>query len=184
MPKQSPSAFSLVERAREGDQAAFRQLVTQHESLVRATVRGMLGDTAEADDAAQETFIRFYQSLPNFRGEAEVSTYLCRIAINLSINELRKRQRRSRWLSVAAREGEPGDREDTGANPGRQEMREMLIKALQILGPEFRSVVTLRLIDGYSVKETADILSLPEGTVASRLARGQQKLREILEKWL
>lgn len=179
-----PSALQLVERARKGDQSAFRLLVAQHERLVRATVMGMLGDTAEADDVSQEVFIRFYQSLSKFRGEAEVGTYLCRIAINLSINELKRRKRKSLWLSALRQDGHNEDREDPGMNPGRQEMQDALRKALQGLDPEFRTVVVLRLIDGYSVKETAEILELPQGTVASRLARGQQKLREILEKWL
>lgn len=183
MPKRIPSALPLVERARLGDQEAFRLLIKQNESLVRATAAGMLGG-AGADDVAQETFIRFFQSLSKFRGEAEVGTYLCRIAINLSIDELKRRQRKNRWLSAIRREESTEEREDPAMNPGRQDMREALRKALHKLEPEFRSVVVLRLIDGYSVRETADILELPQGTVASRLARGQQKLREILEKWL
>ena len=176
-------SLDVVERARRGDQAAFRRLVEEHERLVQSTVRGMLGDTAEADDVAQEVFIRFYKALEGFRGEAEVGTYLSRIAINLSINELKRRQRRRRWLSVLRKE-DSQVLEDDNVNPGRKEMRETLHKALLLLEPDFRSVVVLRLIDGYSVKETAEILALPQGTVASRLARGQQKLREILEKWL
>ena len=184
LPKQMPSALQLVERARKGDQSAFRLLVVQHERLVRATVMGMLGDTAEADDVCQEVFIRFYQSLSKFRGESEVGTYLCRIAINLCINEGKRRQRKTRWLSALGQEGHSEDREDPGRNPERQELEDTLRKALQQIDPEFRVVVVLRLIDGYSVKETAEILELPQGTIASRLARGQQKLREILEKWL
>lgn len=177
-------SLDVVERARRGDQVAFRQLVEQHEGLVRSTVAGMLGDTAEAGDVAQEVFIRFYKALEDFRGEAQVGTYLCRIAINLSINELKRRQRRNRWLSVIRKEEEGFGTEDESMNPGRQDLRDTLRKALQLLDPDFRSVVVLRLIDGYSVREVAEILGLPQGTVASRLARGQQKLREILEKWL
>ena len=176
--------LDVLERARRGDQAAFRQMVEAHEGLVRSTVAGMLGDTAEADDVAQEVFIRFYKALENFRGDAQVGTYLSRIAINLSINELKRRQRRNRWFSVIRKEDGASGVEDGSMNPGRQDMRDTLHKALQVLEPDFRSVVVLRLIDGYSVKETAEILGLPQGTVASRLARGQQKLREILEKWL
>ena len=177
-------SLDVLERARQGDQAAFRQLVEEHESLVRSTVAGMIGNTAEADDVAQEVFIRFYRSLNDFRGEAQVGTYLTRIAINLSINELKRRQRKTRWLSAIRREEGSLAAEDFSMNPGRQDLRDTLNKALQVLEPEFRVVVVLRLIDGYSVKETAEILELPQGTVASRLARGQQKLREILEKWL
>ncbi|MCB0550758.1 MAG: sigma-70 family RNA polymerase sigma factor [Phaeodactylibacter sp.] len=174
----------VLERARQGDQAAFRQLVEEHEALVRSTVAGMLGDTGETDDVAQEVFIRFYKALKDFRGDAQIGTYLCRIAINLSINELKSRRRRSRWLSVAGTAERGLSAEDNSMDPARQDMRDALRKALQLLEPDFRAVVVLRLIDGYSVKETAEILNLPQGTVASRLARGQQKLREILEKWL
>jgi RNA polymerase sigma-70 factor, ECF subfamily len=179
-----PNAQELVQRAREGDQSAFRQLVETNQALVRSTVRGMLGDTPEAEDVAQEVFIRFYQALGNYRGDAQLGTYLSRIAINLSLNELKRRQRKTRWLSVLRKADAGWQVEDESMNPNRQELRDALKKALQRLEPSFRAVVVLRLVDGYSVKETAEILDLPQGTVASRLARGQEKLREILGKWL
>jgi RNA polymerase sigma-70 factor, ECF subfamily len=179
-----PNAQELVRRARKGDQNAFRQLVETNQALVRATVLGMLGDTPEAEDVAQEVFIRFYQALGNYRGEAQLGTYLSRIAINLSLNELKRRQRKTRWLSIVREEDTGWYAEGASLNPGRSELQDALRKALQRLEPEFRAVVVLRLVDGYSVKETAEILDVPQGTVASRLARGQEKLREILGKWL
>jgi RNA polymerase sigma-70 factor (ECF subfamily) len=179
-----PNAQELVQRARGGDQSAFRQLVETNQALVRSTVRGMLGDTPEAEDVAQEVFIRFYQALGNYRGDAQLGTYLSRIAINLSLNELKRRQRKTRWLSVIRKEDTGWYAEGASLNPAREELRDALHKALQRLEPEFRAVVVLRLVEGYSVKETAEILQLPLGTVASRLARGQKKLREILGKWL
>ncbi len=87
------SDAELVAKAKAGDELAFRQLVERHEQLVRSTVVGMLGAGPDAEDVAQEVFIRFFRSLVNFRGEAKLSTYLCRIAINLSINALKSRQR-------------------------------------------------------------------------------------------
>ncbi len=144
----------------------------------------MLGDTAEADDVAQEVFIRFFQSLDKFRGEAKLGTYLSRIAINLSLNELKRRQRKNRWLTFIKKDDPNLLVEDASANPINNETKDLVQKALQILEPEFRSVIVLRMLDGYSVKETADILQVPEGTVASRLARGQKKLKGILEKIL
>ena len=83
---------ALTDRAREGDEAAFRTLVTRYESRVAATVVGMLGPGDEADDVGQETFIRFYQALGKFRGEAALITYLTRIAMNLSLNAIKRRQ--------------------------------------------------------------------------------------------
>ena len=177
-------SLDVVERARRGDQSAFRQLMEEHQNLVRSTVAGMLGDTPEADDVAQEAFIRFYKALPDFRGDAQVGTYLSRIAINLSLNELKRRKRRKSWLTSIKSEKRDISFADKSMDPGRQEMRDMLYKALQLLDAEFRAVVALRLIDGYSVRETAEILGLPQGTVASRLARAQKRLQEILKKWL
>ncbi|RMH54101.1 MAG: sigma-70 family RNA polymerase sigma factor, partial [Bacteroidetes bacterium] len=90
----SPSDETLVARARQGDEQAFRNLVERYESTVAATVIGMLGAGPEAEDVGQETFIRFYRALHQFRGEAAVGTYLTRIAINLSLNALKRRRRR------------------------------------------------------------------------------------------
>lgn len=179
-----PLEAQWIQRARQGDQDAFRQIVEQHQQQVRATVQGMLGDTAEADDIAQEVFIQLHRNLSDFREEAKLSTYLSRIAINRSLNELKRRKRKGRWLTFIRADGPEAGISDHSADPGRQEMREALQKALQRLEPEFRAVVVLRLVEGYSVKETAEILQLPAGTVASRLARAQQKLRTILDQWL
>ncbi len=179
-----PREAQWIRQAQAGDQNAFRKIVEQHQQRVRAIVQGMLGDTAEADDVAQEVFIKLHRSLSQFRGEAKLSTYLSRVAINLSLNELKRRKRKSRWLTFIRTGGPEAGLSDHSADPERQEIRDALQKALQRLEPEFRAVVLLRLVDGYSVKETADILQLPEGTVASRLARAQQKLRTILDQWL
>lgn len=179
-----PQETQWIARAKAGDQSAFRQIVEQHQQQVRSTVHGMLGDTPEAEDVAQETFIRLYRSLSGFREEAKLSTYLSRIAINLSLNELKRRKRKGRWLTFTRQDGPEAGVSDQSVDPERQEMRDTLHKALQTIEPEFRSVVVLRLVEGYSVKETAEILQIPPGTVASRLARAQQKLQTILTKWL
>lgn len=178
---QMPLEQDLIEQARNGDEQAFRQLVERHQQRVRATAISMLGPVPEAEDVAQETFIRFHRALQDFRGEAKLSTYLSRIAINLSLNELKRKQRSQRWLTFSRTdEATP----DLSASPDRQDLKDSLQKALQMLRPDSRAVVTLRLVEGYSVQETADILKLPKGTVASRLARAQQQLRKILDQWL
>jgi DNA-directed RNA polymerase specialized sigma24 family protein len=86
----------LLDAARKGDHEAFKALVISHESQVAATIIGMLGRCSEAEDIGQETFMRFYKALDHFKGESQLGTYLIRIAINLSINELKRRQRRNR----------------------------------------------------------------------------------------
>jgi len=174
----------LIALCRKGDQLAIRKLVEKHQRQVRATVVGMLGETAEAEDVAQEVFIRFFNALSNFKGDAKPSTYLTRIAVNLSLNEIKRQQRKNRWLVFFQKEEKINQIEDKTANPDRQDTKELVHRALQLLEPEFRSVIVLRMLDGYSVKETAEILKLPNGTVASRLARGQNKLKIILNKFL
>lgn len=178
------SDSELVAQAKAGSEMAFRELMKRHEMLVRSTVAGMLGNGPDVEDVSQEVFIRFYRSLTDFRGESQLSTYLCRIAINLSINNLKSRQRRHRWLAIL-RSDDPRstDIPDHSEDPARRDTREWVHKAIATLEPEFRSVIVLRMIDGYSVRETAEILQVPEGTVASRLARAQKKLLQIFENW-
>ena len=171
---------SLIKEILDGDKDAFKELIHKYEPRVAATVIGMLGPGPEAEDVGQETFIRFYRALAGFRGESSVGTYVTRIAINLCINSIRHRgRRRAHYVS----NGE-GRLETVAHNSGTErqdELSRLVNLGLQRLDPKFRAVVVLRLIDGYSTRETARILRLPEGTVLSRLARGQQKLKEILE---
>ncbi|MEN0005503.1 MAG: sigma-70 family RNA polymerase sigma factor [Bacteroidota bacterium] len=171
----------LLAQARTGDQGAFRQLVLAHEARVRSTAFGMLGDESTAEDIAQEVFIKLYQNLNTFRGDSKLSSYLIRMTINHSLNELKRRKRKSRWLSWDAEQ--VPQLEDHAAHPDRSDTKSMVQQALKLLPTDFRTVVVLRLIEGYSVKETAQVLKLPEGTVASRLARAQKKLKTIFEQW-
>jgi len=169
----------LVGAARAGDTAAFKELVKKYEPRVAATVIGMLGDCPEADDVGQDTFIRFYQALGRFRGESSVGTYITRIAINLSLNELKRRKRRGAIFTRSDPEmmqNVPDERAEIEYSREKVAVQQ----AIQKLKPEFRAVVVLRLIDGYSTEETADILRVPTGTVLSRLARAQQKLKKSL----
>jgi RNA polymerase sigma-70 factor (ECF subfamily) len=169
----------LIRRAREGDDEAFGDLVRRYEPLVAGTVIGILGRCSEADDVGQETFIRLYRSLKRFRGESKLGTYLTRIAINLSLNELKRRQRRTkRFFRKPVDEIHDLPDEKAAAEPN--EDKEIVQKAIAQLETKFRSVIVLRLIDGYSTEETAKILKIPVGTVLSRLSRAQQKLKELL----
>jgi RNA polymerase sigma-70 factor (ECF subfamily) len=169
----------LITKARNGDSEAFKEIVEKYESRVAATVIGMLGHTIEAEDAGQETFVRLYRSLHRFRGESSIGTYLTRIAINVSLNEIRRRKRRGN-LFLAKNENVIENVPDTRDLKDRKETNTLVQWGLQKLPPKFRSVIVLRLIDGYSTEETAKILDLPVGTVLSRLARAQMKLKEIL----
>lgn len=173
-----PTDEDLVALSRGGDMKAFKELVIRNESKIAGVVYAMLGRTPEAEDVGQEVFVKFYQSMENFKGESAVGTYLTRIAINLSLNELKKRKRRNFLFS--------GDEEANEIKAPEQgsDIREMVQYELKRLDPEFQAVVTLRMIEGYTTEETSEILGIPLGTVLSRLARAQKKLKKVLEKHL
>jgi RNA polymerase sigma-70 factor (ECF subfamily) len=168
----------LLDLARAGDQRAFRLLVERFEPKVAATVVGMLGRVPEADDVGQEVFVRFYRSMDKFRGEAGLGTYLTRIAINQSIKALKRRQSwMKRFTTIDAAIESRGATDD---HLERAEQTEIVERALSRLSPDHRAVVVLRLIEGYSTRETAGILGVPEGTVMSRLSRSVDALGRIL----
>lgn len=176
----------LLERARAGEERAFRLLVERYEPAVAAVVTALLGAGEEAEDVGQETFIRFYRSIDRFRGEAALRTYLTRIAINLSLNA-RKRGSRlaARFLSRDDVEALPAEPVTAGDEEIERRERERLVRrAIGRLDGKHRAVVVLRMIEGYSTRETAAILDVPEGTVLSRLSRAMQKLEVELEPYL
>jgi RNA polymerase sigma-70 factor (ECF subfamily) len=170
----------LVQQALSGNQLAFERIVKQFEPAVARTTMGMLNNLADAEDVAQETFIRFYHSMKQYKGEAALGTYLTRIAINLSLNALKKRSKR-RWLPFDNKTD--GLMADEDHLKGKED-KEVVDWALKKLDSDFRSVIVVRLIQGYSTKETAEILGIPQGTVLSRLSRAQQKLKELLKPTL
>lgn len=158
----------------------MEEIILRYERPVAATVTGILGVSPEVDDIGQETFIRFFRAMDRFRGDSQIGTYLIRIAINLSRTELRRRRK------FAVRpEADPAAGEGIFAGRGALseeagDARSLVRRGLGRLEPKFRDVVVLRLVSGYSTEETAKILRLPQGTVLSRLSRGQAKLRDII----
>lgn len=147
----------------------------------------MLGNGDVADDVGQEVFIRFYNNINQFKGKSSIGTYLTRIAINLSLNELKRQQiKKSRFLFWGANNDDENDKLNEIADPTiftqKAEYTDIIKKALQKLEPKLKTVIVLRFIEGYDTRETSEILEIPQGTVLSRLSRGMQKLKEILLK--
>lgn len=172
----------LLKAALDGNKKAFGEIVTRYQKMVARTVKGMLGDSVFAEDIGQEVFIKLYYSLSEFRGEAKLSTYIQKIAVNLTLNEIK---RRKRFFSMFSQKGNNEMYEFEIADHDteeRKEASEIVNKALMAMDPKFRIIVTMRMLQGYSTKETAEILDLPLGTVLSRLSRAQEQLRNILEK--
>lgn len=158
-------------------------LVERYETKVAATVIGMLGRGPEADDVGQETFIRLYRSLGRFRGDSSLGTYVTRIAINQSLKALEKRRTwRQRFFSPRDdQQYVPEPQADRDTTLEDNERRVLVNRALDLLTPDHRAVVVLRLMEGYSTRETATMLGIPTGTVMSRLKRATDLLRQNAE---
>jgi RNA polymerase sigma-70 factor (ECF subfamily) len=174
--------YDLVKASLNGDKNAFGVIVNRYQKMVARTVKGMLGDSVFAEDIGQEVFIKLYYSLSEFRGDSKLSTYIQRIAVNLTLNEIK---RRKRFFSMFSQKGNNEMYEFEVPDYDIQEKREaveLVNKALLAMDPKFRIILTMRMLQGYSTKETAEILDLPLGTVLSRLSRAQEQIKSILEK--
>ncbi len=171
--------LSTIEKVLAGDTDAFAEIVKRYEGMVATIVRNMIDREDVATDVGQEVFIRLFRSLHKFKGESKLSTYIGRIAINLSLNELKRQKvRKLEVLDPGAPIRDIGSDEKTR----NMENNDMISQALSKVIPKYRSVIVLRMIEGYSTKETGNILGIPDGTVLSRLARAQQKLKAELQK--
>ncbi len=180
-----PSDTQLLANARRGDDEAFAALVRRYQEQVGRIAIRMLGPGGrdDAEDVSQETFVRFHRGLDQFRGDAAIGTYLTRITINLALNALKRRRwQLARFVRRDANETEPSDElaVETRDELVAAEQRAALEAALGRLDDRHRSVVVLRILEGYSTQHTADLLGLPGGTVMSRLARGLAKLQQDL----
>ncbi|MDB4883664.1 MAG: hypothetical protein JWL95_2430 [Gemmatimonadetes bacterium] len=176
----------LLALARRGDDDAFRALVVRYEPVVAATVIGMLGRGADAEDAGQETFIRFHDALDRFREESTLKTYLVRIAMNLSLNALKRRRRGE--LRFVSRDDVRHTLAEPAVEPASMdeadERRSMVRSAIAGLAPKQQAVIVLRVLQSLSTRETAEALGVPEGTVLSRLSRAIEELRATLAPYM
>jgi RNA polymerase sigma-70 factor (ECF subfamily) len=185
--------IEYVRACQKGDADAFETLVERHQKKMLNIAYRMLGDYDDACDVTQEAFIAAYKAIKKFKGEAKFSTWLYRIVINYAKNHLKKRK------SIETREGisiddsekikEKGvlfSSETIGANPGTQmekrEREEQVQKCISTLDEEFKEVLVLRDIQGFSYEEICAILKIPDGTVKSRLSRARGVLKDCLVK--
>jgi RNA polymerase sigma-70 factor (ECF subfamily) len=186
----APSDLELVERARAGDPDAFRDLVVRHQRRVYAVALGIVKDRDQAWDVSQDAFVRVHQHLAEFRDESSFSTWLHRITARLAIDALRKERpaRRNDLADVpeaVLREAAPGVLGTAlGTDPQetvlRRELSARMTEALGQLPDLHRSILVLRELDGLSYEELAERLSIPKGTVMSRLFHARKKMQALL----
>ncbi|HEY8612002.1 MAG TPA: RNA polymerase sigma factor [Roseomonas sp.] len=184
----------LVAQALMGRAAAFREIMRRNNRRLFRTARSVLRDDAEAEDAVQESYVRAFRSLADFRGHASLSTWLTRITLNEALGRLRRRRNTiSQESAKIAQSGvganilmfptgqAGGDPENTSAC---REIRRILEEAIDGLPEAFRVVLVARDVDGMSIGETAQVLGVRSETVRTRLHRARYLLRQVLERRL
>ena len=183
---------TLIDSFLAGDKASFDKLVIKYKDIVFNLCLKMLGNYEEALDVSQDIFIKVYDSLKSFRGEAKFSTYLYRICLNFCKNRLRSLSRRKKKEAfsidnpISTGEGNI-PREFASSNPtprealNEKERQQLLMEALNSLSPEHREVLILKEIEGMKYEEIASVLNLDLGTVKSRLSRARIALKSKLE---
>ncbi|NOX76671.1 MAG: RNA polymerase sigma factor RpoE [Gammaproteobacteria bacterium] len=183
---------ALVERVQRGDKSAFDVLVRKYQHKVVQLVTRYVRDHSEAQDVAQEAFIKAYRALPNFRGDSAFYTWMYRIAINTAKNYLVAQKRRLPNVDIDAQEAEQFEGA-TGlkeyATPERMllrdEIEQTIFSAIDQLPEDLKTAITLREIDGLSYEEIAQAMECPVGTVRSRIFRAREaidsKLRPLVQ---
>lgn len=182
VPLQAKSDEVLITLVQQGERNAFRILVERHQERIRNLIYSIFREPGIVDDLTQEVFIKAYEALPHFRFQSSFYTWLYRIAVNKSRDELRKRKVR-RWFSLQSLL-DSSDRELQGKiveEPRDNEMQELVAAGLQALPEKYRIAITLKDIDGLSYEEIAEIMECEIGTVKSRLSRARTMLRNVLE---
>lgn len=164
-----------IERARNGDPAAMRELYERHAPRVFAVVRSLAGDDALAEDWAQEAWVRAFRALPAFRADAQFSTWLHRIAVNSALQGRRWRQRRTSGDVQLTEALTAHTRADTTG------LRIDLQRALDRLPAGMRQVIVLHSVHGFTHEEIGSSLGISVGTSKSQLFRARARLRELLQ---
>jgi RNA polymerase sigma-70 factor, ECF subfamily len=184
----STSEPELIRRARAGDEDAFAELVMLHAARVSGALRRFGLDESEADEVAQEVFLRAWRGLGRFEGRAKFSTWLYRIAFN---EAQRRRSRRALPRIEATADGADPiaalpDSPDRGpdAQALSHEFQQILDRALAQLPPDWRDAVVLRDVEGLSTEDAAEIAGVRQAAFKSRLHRGRMQLRALLEPYL
>ncbi len=177
-----PNDVALAERARDGDERAFEELMRTYQALAFRTAYLLTGSAADAEDAVQTAFVKAWRALPRFRAGSPFKPWLLRIVANEAHNRRRSEQRRVelRLRATAAHPSEDAAPSPEGAALGR-EQRDGLLRAVGALGDRDRDVLTCRYFLELTEEETAEVLGVRRGTVKSRTARALERLRQEVD---
>ncbi len=176
----------LIQQAASGDMAAFEKLVLRYQTQVYSLAYRMVGNEADAQDLAQEAFVRSWRALGSFQFSSQFSTWLYRLTSNICIDFLRAQKKRTHVSLTVLQDDaqQQWDMPDHRPLPEEQMMaaeeHEALANAIASLDPEYRQVLILRIINDCSYQQISEIMGIREGTVKSRLSRAREQLRKKL----
>ena len=169
----------LVERCRQGDETAFRELIDQYKNLVFALIARSISNRARAEELAQDVFLKVHKGLPYFRGEAKLSTWIYRIVINVLSQERPE-------LATSSLDDDEDDRPriQPAADDrafGDLVLKDRLQKAIEQLPVQYQVLINGHYLNGMRYEDLADALNMPMGTVKTHLHRAKRRLRQLLE---
>jgi len=167
---------ALMQRVGRGDRDAFVELVRRHQKGLVNFFRRM-GDSTDAEDLAQETFLRLFRYRKKYRATAKLTTFLYLLARRTRIDHLRKLERRQRLRETVAGEADI----ERSVRDGARERKDRAVEALAELSEEMRSVVVMSIFQGLTYREIAEVLEIPVGTVKTRMFHAVRRLREVLK---
>jgi RNA polymerase sigma factor (sigma-70 family) len=180
----------LIERLKAGDEAAFKELVTSWQDMVYNTSLGIVQNEMDAEDVAQEVFVKAYESIQGFKGESKLSTWLYRITVTRSLDYLRSRKRKKRFAFVYSIFGEnnellinPPDFNHPGVQSENKQQASELFKAVDMLPDQQKIAFVLTRVEGLAHKEVSEIMGTTVPAVESLLQRAKTNLKKQLENY-
>lgn len=177
----------LIDRFKKGDTSAFGEIVIKYQDRIYNLCRHMLGRAHDAEDAAQDSFLKAYQALPKFQPEASLYTWLYRIATNTCLDYKRKPVFESLFRSSVDGEELVHDQPSDEPSPERlyqsKQMDQALREGLAKLSPKLRAIIILKELEDLSYEEIAETLDISLGTVKSRIARAREELQQSLKEF-
>jgi RNA polymerase sigma-70 factor (ECF subfamily) len=175
---QNPVEADLIEGCRNGSVAAFEQLFLKHGERMKSIARNIVGNTADAEDAVQDAFLKIHRNASMFKGRAAFSTWIYRILLNSCYDLMRRRMKRVQECHES--ELEPGVLELQGSPSGDHPLRITLERSLRKLNERNRTVFLLYEVEGFTHREIAEMLDIPEGTSKNALFEAKKHLQKLV----
>jgi RNA polymerase sigma-70 factor (ECF subfamily) len=180
----------LIEQLKQGDETAFKTIVEQWQDMVYNTILGIVQNETEAEDLAQDVFIKVFEKIGTFKGDSKFSTWLYRIATTTALDHLRSKKRKKRFGFLQSLTGSGGDEKDQvpdfnhpGVSLDNKERAAVLFKAIEALPENQKSAYMLHKLEGLSYRDVSEVLNTTVSAVESLMSRANQNLRKQLEEY-